>query len=105
MAIQYADVNTYDSLVSSGTVVVDFFSTTCVPCKTLSQILEDLSINMPIMDIVKVNTTEHPELRKRFGIMGVPTLYFYKDGILRYSHTGVMEEEAIAQQVASLLYE
>lgn len=71
--------------------MVDFFSVTCVPCKTLSQMLEDLNADMPIMDIVKVNTTEYPELRKRFHVMGVPPLMFYKDGTLRNTHAGVME--------------
>ena len=33
------------------------------------------------IDIIKVNVDEFPEIAKKFGIMSIPTLIFFKDGL------------------------
>ena len=40
--IQQANSENFESLVQDGFVIVDFYGTTCVPCKLFARILEDL---------------------------------------------------------------
>ena len=78
MEIIKGDLENFDNITSKGDVLVDFFATWCGPCKMLSPELEEIKDKV---QIVKVNIDENLELCKRFGVMSVPTLvYFKKDG-------------------------
>ncbi|MGI6255964.1 MAG: thioredoxin family protein [Acutalibacter sp.] len=103
--IQLADQDTFQGLIREGFVVVDFFGTTCVPCKLFSRILEDLDSEIPFLNIVKLNTTDNPELAAEYGIQAVPTVHFYKDGSLVHSHVGVMQPQQMKDVIAQYLYD
>ena len=62
--------NEFESTISSGVVLVDFFATWCGPCKMLS----------PEVEIVKVDVDQDGDLAAQFGIMSVPTMIVFKDG-------------------------
>ncbi|HHX16398.1 MAG TPA: thioredoxin [Mollicutes bacterium] len=81
MSVIHIEEHDYDELVSSGIVLVDFFAEWCGPCKMLSPTLDALSNQRDDVKIVKVNVDEQGDLARRFGIMSVPTLLLYKDGI------------------------
>ena len=104
MAIQYADDESFNEQIKEGFVIVDFFSTTCVPCKAFSRILEELDAELPFIHIVKVNTTDYPKLAKENRIFGVPTVQFYKDGEKKYENVGVMEVEEIKKKITEFMY-
>lgn len=104
MAIHYATQENFDALVQDGFVVVDFFSSTCVPCKRLSQVLEDIEAELPFVNIVKANTTENPALSRRFSVFAVPTLHFYLNGEKKEEHVGVMETEELREVIGKYLY-
>lgn len=104
MAIHYATQETFDQLIQEGFVVVDFFSSTCVPCKHLSQVLEDIEAELPFVNIVKVNTTENPALARRFSIFAVPTLHFYLNGEKKEERVGLLETEELQQVIGQYLY-
>ena len=80
--IQQANSENFESLVQDGFVIVDFYGTTCVPCKLFARILEDLDTEIPFLNIVKLNTTDNPQLAAQYHIQAVPTVQFYKDGKL-----------------------
>lgn len=104
MAIQTATAENFDVLVKEGFVIVDFYSTTCVPCKMFGKILEDIEAELPFVNIVKVNTTEYPELGERFDVRAVPTIHFYKDGEIREKRLGVIPEDELREIIGSYLY-
>ena len=104
MAIQYADNDSFKEQIKEGFVIVDFFSTTCVPCKAFSRLLEELDAALPFINIVKVNTTDYPKLGKENRIFGVPTVQFYKDGEKKFENVGVMEVDEMKEQIAKLMY-
>lgn len=104
MAIQNATAETFDALIREDFVIVDFYSSTCVPCKMFSRILEDIEAEFPFVNIVKVNTTEEPELGNRFDIRAVPTIHFYKDGERREERLGVIPEEELREMIGRYLY-
>lgn len=83
--------------VSEGLVLVDFFSTTCTPCKILLPQLEQLSSEREDVKIVKVNIEESPDLTSNFGIMGVPTLLLFKNGEPVDKLVGNLPKEVVSQ--------
>ena len=57
--------------------VVDFYADWCAPCKMVSPILNDLSIEYAgKINVYKVNTEKDPEVAKAFGVSSIPTLLF-----------------------------
>lgn len=78
-------------LVEKGVILVDFYTEWCGPCKMLSSILESIDY----MDVLKVDADKFPELAMKFGIMSVPTLCFYKDGLLMQKEIGYRTPEEI----------
>ena len=104
MAIYQADGSNFKELTSEGFVLVDFWGTTCGPCKVFSLILEKAAAELPLMDIVKVNVDDNPDLANENGVMAVPTVHIYKDGALVKEHVGVMRLDEIRQVISEYLY-
>ena len=60
-------------------VIVDFWAPWCGPCKLVAPELEKLAAQYDgVVDIVKVNVDENPELQRKFNIMSIPTIAFFK---------------------------
>lgn len=102
--IQYANEENYQSLVSEGVVLVDFYGENCQPCKMLARVLEELDDELPFINIVKVNTDECPNLSKEFKIYGIPDVYFYKDGKVISHGSGLVDIDEIKEKLSQLLY-
>lgn len=104
MAIYYATEETFDNLIQDEVTIVDFFSTTCGPCKVFSRVLEEIDAELPFMNIVKVNITECPELGARFHVSAVPTIHFYKSGVMVEEQLGIIPTEDLKEKLGTLLY-
>ncbi|GLC29448.1 thioredoxin family protein [Clostridium omnivorum] len=104
MATQLATAENYGELIKEGFVIVDFFSETCVPCKTFSEILVEIEYELPFVNIVKVNTTKYPKLAKKNKIFGVPTVFFMNNGEMIERHTGVLSEKEVKSKIGEFLY-
>ena len=77
-------------------VLVDFWSPTCGPCRTLTPILDELAEeNEGDATIVKVNTAQYPTLVARFGIDTLPTLLFFYKGRVVERMVGVQSKYKI----------
>jgi thioredoxin 1 len=84
-AVLHATTGSFDQEVldSELPVVVDLYTTWCGPCRMLAPLLEKFSGTYDgRIKFVKVNVEEEPDLAARFGVMGVPTILFFKDGRL-----------------------
>jgi thioredoxin 1 len=80
MAIEHLKAENFDSVVSSGLVVVDFWAEWCGPCRMLEPVFEELSGEMDGVKFAKVNITESQEIAQKYGVMSIPTLVLFKDG-------------------------
>jgi len=71
----------FDSILKSTVVLVDFYGTSCVPCKQIEPILEELSIDYNnTVKFYKINVADAPVITGRYFISGLPTLMIFKDG-------------------------
>ena len=77
-------------------VLVDFWSPTCAPCRSLAPILEELAEeNEGDATIAKVNTAQYPALVTKFGIDTLPTLLFFYQGRVVERMVGVQSKHKL----------
>ncbi len=81
----------FESLIKEGVVLVDFYAEWCGPCKMMGKVLEELSE----VNIVKVNTDEFQNLAMKFGVMSIPTLVFFKNGVEVKKEIGFKDKATI----------
>ena len=86
------------SLEEGKLMMVDFWADWCGPCQMLGPVIEDLAGKYQGRAVVgKVNTDEEQELAMSFGITGIPTVIFFKDGREIERLVGVMPPDAFIQ--------
>ncbi len=88
--------NFNDVINSAEHVLVDFHATWCGPCQTLAPILEEVKNDVGDgLRIVKVDVDKNQQLAAQMGVRGVPSLFFYKNGQLIKSASGVLAKHEI----------
>jgi len=55
-------------------VLLKFAASWCGPCKLLSNNLQKILIEYPLVTLQEIDIDDHPELAKRYAIKSVPTL-------------------------------
>ena len=88
----------FDNLIQ-GNVLVDFYANWCGPCKMLGPILEEVS---DLIQIVKVDVDKHNELARKYGIMSIPTLMYFKNGKLEKTSLGYVTKDEIEENINNL---
>ncbi|MFH0938459.1 MAG: thioredoxin [Planctomycetota bacterium] len=64
-----------------GTVMVDFGSVGCGPCRMIAPLIEELAAEMADrIKIVKMDVDDSPEVAVRMGITSIPCLILFKNG-------------------------
>ncbi len=90
-------------LKSDKPVLVDFWAEWCGPCRTLGPILDEVSTEMADKAlVVKVNVDENGELAQQYGIRGIPTMIFFKDGEAAKTLVGIQPKEEIKKTLEEL---
>jgi thioredoxin 1 len=91
--------------VKDTVTMVDLGAKTCIPCKMMAPILEELKTEYQgRAEVIFIDVWENPGQGKRFGVMAIPTQIFYdKHGKEAYRHTGFMDKEKIRKWLDMLL--
>lgn len=93
-----SEVTNFD-VFSKGDVLVDFYTSSCAPCKALNPILEELSKEFSTLRIAKVDVTENPEVSQQFGIMSVPTVIFMRNNQVKQVIRGLSTKETLKKMI------
>jgi len=71
---------TQEVLQYPGPVLVDFYTTTCQPCRQLEPELRSLATQIPGVKVVKVDCGRAPNVAAHFGVRSVPVLIGFQNG-------------------------
>lgn len=90
----------FNELVNRGLVLVDFFSTTCGPCKMLSFVLNDVEKGLgDQVTILKLDFDKNKDLVEQYCVKGYPTLILLKDGQEIKRMQGLQQKPAIMKMI------
>lgn len=92
------------TLVNSldGITFVSFFSPQCGPCMMLEPILEELAEDKKLINLVRINVLDYPEMAQEWKLTGWPTNFIYKDKQEVQKVVGYQPMEEWEQLIATL---
>jgi thioredoxin 1 len=72
-------INEFEEQLSPELTMVDVWAPWCGPCRTLTPIIERVSEERNVK-LLKINADESGDLATSFGVRGIPTVIFFKNG-------------------------
>lgn len=84
--------------------MVEFFATWCPHCQRMAPIVDKLAKDYKDKAaVLAVDVDQSPLSSRKFGVGGVPTFVFVKDGKVRETISGEYPEEELRKKLDALL--
>jgi len=104
MALQITDEGFRDLIAGDKPVVIDFWAEWCGPCRMLGPTIEELAGQYEEKAIIgKMNVDENDEIPVEFGIRSIPTVLFFKNGVLVDKCIGVVSKSILEEKLVAIL--
>lgn len=99
--IEIESMEQFEQEVSNenGTIFIDFYSTWCMPCKTMTPIIEELAKENKEVKFLKVDVDKNNELATKYNVMSIPTMLIIKNGKVTKTFVGVTDKESIMKEL------
>jgi len=106
MVASITDDNFQDIIKSSDKLIlVDFWAGWCNPCKALAPALEEASNDLEEKIVVyKVNIDENPISPDKYGVRGIPTIIFFKNGEVVDRQVGVLPKTKLYEKIENVIH-
>lgn len=104
--IDLTDDNFDEFLSKNHIVVVDFWAEWCAPCRAIAPVVKELAKQYAGKVVFgKLNVDENPRTASRFGIMGIPTLLFFRNGRVIDMVVGAVPKRILEARISMLIGE
>ena len=105
MEIKFTDQNFEEEVEKSELpTLVDFWAVWCGPCQMMGPIIEELAEKFEgKIKIGKLNVDENPEIAKKYEVLGIPSLKFFKNGKIVDEITGLQPKEVIIEKINDII--
>ncbi len=91
-------------LNSEVPTLVDFWAEWCVPCKMIEPIILELEReNANRLKVVRVNVDENQNLAIEYGIMSIPTIGIFVNGVMVDAIIGAVPKRVIEEKIKKYL--
>ena len=90
------------TIADNGIVVVDWWASWCGPCRMFAPVFERASAEHPDIVFAKIDTEAEPALAGALGIMSIPTLMVFREGVLVFSQPGALPGSAVEDLISQV---
>ncbi len=101
--LEYVTQDTFQTEVVNSTepVLVDVTAVWCAPCRMLEPVIKQVADEWQgKVKVVKLDADENPGVLMQYGILGIPTLMFFKGGQLQERMTGFLPKEKLLAKLS-----
>jgi len=86
---------------SEKPVIVDFYATWCGPCRQVQPVLESIAQAHPEVSVVKMDIDANRETAHRYGVLSVPTIMTFVDGVVKNTVMGAKPKTVLERNLLS----
>ncbi len=102
--LEITDSNFSEIIASNETVMIDFWATWCGPCQMIKPIVEEMAGDFEGKAVIgKLDVDENPQISAQFGIRSIPTLLFFKNGVLVDKVVGAAAKNTLTSKLQGAL--
>lgn len=81
--------------------ILDFMSTWCAPCKTMSPILDEIEKETGV-EVHKIDIDDNEELTNTYNIRSIPTFIFIKGNEVVGRMSGTISKQTLINKINEL---
>lgn len=82
--------------------IIKFGADWCGPCRMIEPVLASIADKHKELDVYEVDVDQEPALAQRFGVRGIPSVFFMKNNKIVDSFTGARPESDINKMINRL---
>jgi thioredoxin 1 len=87
-------------LQSDTPVLVDFWAEWCGPCRMVGPVVEEIAGEKAgALKVLKLNVDENPDTTRKYGVMSIPTLLVFADGVEKKRIVGARGKSQLLAEV------
>jgi len=96
--------STYGDFIKNDLVLVDVYAVWCGPCKQISPIVDQISLDfIEKLQVGKLNADDNKDILVELGVRNIPTLILFKNGEIIERSTGMTSLEKLTELINSHL--
>ena len=96
---KFTETQLNEILSNHKTVLIDFSTQWCVPCKKMKPIIEDIQRENPNVKVLFIDADVNKELVKKYQVKGVPVFIVFKNGEEYFRKVGICNKEELTNQL------